>query len=83
VEPEFPPDLRLDTPLPPIYLSVFLDARGRPVLADLPWLPVGAVPEGWISALMGALPSWRYAPASLHGEPVPVWVTVQYEQSSP
>lgn len=83
VEPEFPPDLRLDQPPPPLTMSVFLDAQGRPVLTDLPWLPRSAVPEAWVSSVIGALPSWRYTPAQLHGDPQPVWVTVQYQQSSP
>jgi tetratricopeptide (TPR) repeat protein len=83
VEPDFPPRARLETPPPPLVLSVFLNARGRPVLHDLPWLPAGAVPEAWIGAVIGALPGWEYTPATLHGEPQPVWVTVQYEQSNP
>lgn len=83
VEPAFPPGVRLDPPPPPLILSVFLDANGRPVLHDLPWLPPGIVSEEWVIALLRALPEWAYEPATLHGEPRPVWVTVQYRQSSP
>lgn len=82
-EPVFPADLQLEGVPPPLTMSVFLDRSGRPVVTDLPWLSRAAVTEGWVSAVIGALPTWRYAPAMLHGEPQPVWVTVQYEQSSP
>jgi tetratricopeptide (TPR) repeat protein len=83
VEPEFGPDVAPATPPPPLVVSVFLDARGRPVLHDLPWLPPGVVPEAWIIAIIRALPEWEYTPAMLHGEAQPVWVTVEYQQSRP
>lgn len=83
VEPDFPPGARPETPPPPLFLSVFLDASGRPVLHDLPWLPPGVVSEAWVAAVLRALPGWTYTPAMRRGEPQPVWVTVQYEQSSP
>jgi hypothetical protein len=83
VDPEFPPGARPDVPPPPIVLSVFLDANGRPVLHDLPWLPPGIVTEAWVSAVLRALPEWEYAPATLHGKAQPVWVTVQYQQANP
>lgn len=83
VEPVFPPEARLDPPPPPLILGVFLDASGRPVLHDLPWLPPGAVNEAWVAALLRTLPEWEYAPARRHGEPQPVWITVQYQQPGP
>jgi len=83
VEPEFPPELHLEKPPPPLILSVLLDKSGHPALTDLPWLPIGSVPEAWISAVMRALPEWQYRAAQLHGEPQPVWVTVTYESSHP
>jgi len=82
-EPDFPPDVRLDPPPPPISLSVLLDERGRPVLHELPWLPANAVPEAWLIAVIRAVSSWEYTPARVHGEPQAVWVTVQYEAARP
>jgi len=83
VEPDFPPEARAETPPPPLAFSVLLDAQGRPVLHDLPWLPPGVVSEAWVAAVLRALPEWEYTPAMRHGEPQPVWITVEYRQSSP
>jgi hypothetical protein len=77
------PDIHLDPDPPPLVLSVLLDPGGRPVLHDVPWLPAGAIPEDWVSAVVRALHAWEYAPAMQHGQPQYVWVTVEYRQSGP
>ncbi len=83
VEPDFPSDLHMEKVPPPLMMSVFLDTKGHPVLNDLPWLPVGSVPEPWLEAVIRSLLEWQYTPAMLHGEAQPVWVTVRYEQAQP
>jgi len=83
IEPDFPPEARLDPPPPPLTLSVLLNGEGRPVLHELPWLPADAVPAAWIAAVVRAVSHWEYTPALLHGEPQAVWVTVQYEAARP
>jgi tetratricopeptide (TPR) repeat protein len=62
-----------------LVLSLLVDERGRPVIDDIPWFPVGALPEWKINRLLRNIPSWRFNPAIRLGAPHAVWISMDFE----
>jgi hypothetical protein len=81
-QPEFPAELKLDGVPPPLLFMVLLDERGRVVANELPWLPVAALPDAWISAVVGSLPRWEFKPGAKLGQNRPAWVSLEYQMPS-
>ena len=61
-----------------LILSLLIDAEGRPVVTDLPWLPPGALPEWKVTRLLRTVPSWRFTPAIRLGSPHAVWISMDF-----
>jgi tetratricopeptide (TPR) repeat protein len=62
-----------------ITTIVLVDERGRVVAHELPWLPPGDVPDAVVGHLVRTLPEWRFQPATRHGVPSRVWVSIDLE----
>ncbi len=60
-----------------LTLPVLVNRQGRIVLHELPWFDAGRIPPSVVSAVLGALPMWRFSPALKHNEPQPVWTAIQ------
>jgi hypothetical protein len=61
-----------------IPVALFVDAEGRLALADLAWYPTPDIPTPVVSELMALLPTWRFLPARLRGEPLGAWADFTY-----
>ncbi len=65
-----------------LVLPVLVDARGRAVLNDLPWISPDDLPAPFVSLLLASLPGWRFTPATKAGEPAASWTGVSITTGS-
>lgn len=75
LDAEMKAELKLAKPLR-IYVTVFVDESGRPVLSDLPIAPAGSLPDRLIADISRLASTWRFLPAQRLGHAVPCWATL-------
>ncbi|MCC6651581.1 MAG: hypothetical protein IT348_10580 [Candidatus Eisenbacteria bacterium] len=68
--------LQLTKPLR-IFVTVLVDEQGRPVLNELPWIAIGAIPESLVADLTRLSGTWRFRPAQRLGHPIPCWASLE------
>ncbi|MFN8586348.1 MAG: hypothetical protein U0704_00995 [Candidatus Eisenbacteria bacterium] len=80
--PELPLDaadrarLALQKPLR-LYVTVYVDERGRPVVNDLPYAPAGFLPDWLVGRVTALAGTWKFQPARRLGNPTPCWATLE------
>lgn len=60
-----------------LYVTALVDPAGRTQLTDLPWLPEGRFPVGFVGAVNSAAAQWSFRPAVKVGHPAPAWASVE------
>lgn len=68
--------LKLTKPLR-VFVTVLVDEQGRPVLNELPWIALGAIPESLVADLTRLSGTWRFRPAQRLGHPIPCWASLE------
>ncbi len=60
-----------------LFVTVFVDEQGRPVVNDLPYAPAGSLPDRLVADVNDLASTWRFRPAQRLGNPVPCWATLE------
>lgn len=60
-----------------LFVTVYVDEQGRPVVNDLPYAPAGSLPDRLVADVNRLASTWRFRPAQRLGNPVPCWATLE------
>lgn len=76
LDAEMKAQLKLTRPLR-LFVTVFVDEQGRPVVNDLPYAPAGSLPDRLVADVNHLASTWRFRPAQRLGNPVACWATLE------
>ncbi|MBI5170454.1 MAG: hypothetical protein HZA61_13275 [Candidatus Eisenbacteria bacterium] len=76
LDAEMKRQLQLARPLR-LFVTVYVDEQGRPVVNDLPFAPAGSLPDRLVADVNTLASTWRFRPAQRLGNPVACWATLE------